>query len=119
MDNARRNLVKNGSVDTAALALATQKKVEIYRKTREVFAVIGIRTDVELEKPPKSYRGRKRIRRPVKYAHLVERGFTHNKSGERIDGKPFLEPAIDKAMRESQLEKQIREAFKKKLLELI
>ena len=32
---------------------------------------------------------------PVKYAHLVEYGFKHYISGEHIEGRPFLRPALD------------------------
>ena len=115
---ARENLIKNGSVDTGALKDAVNCSVMSYPKSGNVFGVIGIRTDVEKKKEPKTYRGRTQYRRPVKYAHLVERGFTHYPDGKKINGKPFLAPAVEEMKRGNKIENEIRKMVDDKIKDL-
>ena len=115
---ARENLIKNGSVDTGALGDAVNCSVMSYPKSGNIFGVIGIRTDVEKKKEPKTYRGRIQYRRPVKYAHLVERGFTHKPDGKKINGKPFLAPAVEEMKRENKMENEIRKMVEDKIKDL-
>ena len=114
----RENLEKNGSVDTGALKDSIGGKVELYPKSGNVEGFIGIRTDVTKKKAPKTYRGRAHTRYPVSYAYLVERGFTHWKNGEKINGKPFFEPAVEAMLRENKMENEIRKMVEDRIKDL-
>lgn len=67
-------------------------KVKNYRNSNTWVAVVGPKSDFKKSKG-KYTRGEKKgqpiVRRPSKYAHLVERGTRHSKP------KPYLKPALD------------------------
>jgi len=81
--------IKANSVRSGALARSIKTKfVKKYDKeTHRVWAGVGVdKNHVE------TYNG-KRVR-PIKYAHFIEQGFTHQPDGTKIEDKPFLAPAV-------------------------
>ena len=88
------NLRKNDSVETNALVRSVKAKVQFKqsrakkRRGGSVWAGVGIDKDVQATKNGK-------VSRPVHYAHLIEKGFTHYPDGKKIKGKPFLMPAVN------------------------
>lgn len=88
------NLRKNGSVDSNALVESVKTKIQFKRSRAKerrggsIWAGVGIDKDVD------KFKG-KEYRRPVHYAHLIEKGFTHYPDGKKIEAKPFLQPAVN------------------------
>lgn len=76
-------------VETGLLRKSIGRKVKTYASTGSVVVVIGPRTGFRREV---TVRGRKMIRNPVKYAHLVELG---HGGPSPAPAHPFLRPAWD------------------------
>jgi HK97 gp10 family phage protein len=70
---------------TGLLKKSLTKKIQTYKRTDTVVAVIGARADAGGE-----YKGRRRV--PAKYAHLVEQG---HGGPHPASAKPFLKPAFE------------------------
>lgn len=110
------NLRKNKSVDTNALVESVKAKVVFVnnsgrsKRTSRVWAGVGI--DRNVKKLKKYKKALPDIRRPVFYAHLIEKGFTHMPDGSKVDAKPFLQPAVNSVSGGI-------EAIQKKLAEII
>lgn len=88
------NLRKNYNIETNALVESVKAKVHFKRSRAKerrggsIWAGVGIDKDVQATKNDK-------IRKPVHYAHLIEKGFTHYPDGKKIEAKPFLQPAVN------------------------
>jgi hypothetical protein len=86
------NLRKNGSVDSNALVESVKAKISFNQSSKKkrggIWAGVGIDKDVDKFKD-------KEYRKPVHYAHLIEKGFTHYPDGKKIEAKPFLQPAVN------------------------
>ena len=88
------NLRKNYNIETNALVESVKAKVHFKqsrakkRRGGSIWAGVGSDKDVQATKNGK-------IRKPVHYAHLIEKGFTHYPDGKKIEGKPFLMPAVN------------------------
>lgn len=74
--------------ETGLLKLSMYAKVKAYKKGDVVVGITGPRADLVA-----MFKGRRR--RPVKYAHLVEKGHIDAHTGQHIPGRPFLRPAFD------------------------
>jgi hypothetical protein len=94
---ARRAVDKlrsNGSIDSNALVESVKAKVHFKRSRAKkrrggsIWAGVGIDKDLDKFKD-------KEYRKPVHYAHLIEKGFTHYPDGKKIEAKPFLQPAVN------------------------
>jgi hypothetical protein len=102
---AQRKLEQNDSIDTGALRASMTNVVRVYRQGEHYLGLVGPRTDyyesgVRIKKEPgetkEEYLERNAgKRKPANYAHLVEYGFIHAKSGKRIPPRPFLKPAFE------------------------
>lgn len=90
--SAKARLKKNGSEDT--LALSDSLIIKYQNRTAKRRTWVGVGVDAEFERKGKD----DKTRRPVKYAHLVEKGFTymrHKGQASNIEAKPFLKPAVN------------------------
>lgn len=87
--------------ESGLLAKSIGKKIRTYKKSGTILGVVGPRSDVV-----GTYQGKKR--RPVKYAHLVEKGHI-TKSGQFVPAHPFMRPAFDETQR------QVQDSIKSKL----
>lgn len=88
--DARANLERNKSVDSGLLKKSIKTKFKT--RGRIFWGAVGVDSNVD----GLVGKATKRTRRPIKYAHLIERGFTHYPDGGAIKVKPFLAPAINK-----------------------
>jgi HK97 gp10 family phage protein len=81
---------QSAPVETGALQRAITYKSKVYRNVNgnTLCVIVGADTDVLV------YDSKKQLRRPSKYLHLVEAGFTH-RSGKVIAGKRFMQRSAD------------------------
>lgn len=75
------------SKDSGLLKKSLGKKVATFKKTQTVAAIVGARKNVSGEVDGE-------IRRPARYAHLVEKGHI-DENGNHVGARPFLRPALD------------------------
>lgn len=81
---AKKNLRQNGSIESGALVRSIGKKIKQYRKGGTTTVNIGPRVGSQFDV---TWKGR--IRKPKKYAHLVELGTWQSRA------KPFIRPALE------------------------
>lgn len=81
---AKKNLRQNGSVESGALVRSIGKKVKQYRTGGTTTTNVGPRISSQYDV---AWAGR--IRKPKKYAHLVEFGTWQSRA------KPFIRPALE------------------------
>ncbi|HEV2294091.1 MAG TPA: HK97-gp10 family putative phage morphogenesis protein [Tepidisphaeraceae bacterium] len=86
---ARRNAAK----ESGTLKKALGKKVKTSKDKKAVTAIIGPRRGVT-----GTYRGK--VRKPSRYAHLVEKGFI-DEHGNHVPAQPFLRPALEETQAEA------------------
>ena len=96
---AKAKISSNGSVILGNLQKAIA--VKTYPSETGVWGGVGIDRKVKGKTKRIKDRKTKQMKnftpKPVSYAHLVERGFTHAPDGTKINGKPFLKPAYEMA----------------------
>ena len=117
---AQQNLTKNGSVRYGDLKAAIEPKAYINTKDNFVWAGVGIdRKYFNIHgKRAKGKRKGEYIKQiPVKYAHLVEAGFTHLPDGSKVEGKPFLRPAVNQCGGDNGIKREITDTLKQVIKE--
>lgn len=119
VDAAKSKLEQNGSVDFGALRESIDVKQARYRKRSGIYALVGPARGAKFNIVD-AVTGR-RIRVPVKYAHLVEFGTAPHRQtqGEHpgASAKPFMRPAFDSA--KGTVEKRVEVDLRKALGEAV
>ena len=100
-----RQLVPDGPYSTGLLRKSIGRRVRVYGSRNVVFSAIGVRRGF---KKLVTRKGREMLANPRKYAHLVELGFRHKKSGRFIAPRSFLRAAIQ------QTKEQVQRLFAQK-----
>tara|TARA_R110000796_G_scaffold173868_1_gene290816 strand:+ start:7082 stop:7570 length:489 start_codon:yes stop_codon:yes gene_type:complete len=83
----RAKLGSSSGDSSGALKKSIGVKARTYTTSKNSFAIVGPRRGHS-----KMWKGKRRV--PVFYAHLVNGGFVHNKSGRSIAGTHFVERSL-------------------------
>ena len=103
--------VKSMRMKTATQSKALRRsigvRVKVYPASKNAFAMVGPRRGVSTV-----FNGRRRV--PVFYAHLINNGFNHVKSGRSIAGTHFVDRALSES--KSAMRRTYNQEIKKRIM---